>query len=373
MISRRHLLQKGGLGLSGACLWPAASWAGLAGPYTGGKAHALNVIDGLCIPLDLGKPEPVSLKTRLAIRNCGLTAVNMTTPRPGDSYKKTVNNINKLKYNINVNTTILKLVLTAADLDSCRREGKLGIIIGFQSTEMFEGRLNAVEELAAAGMRIAQVSYNGAGLLGNGCLAPSDGGLTETGRHAIGRFNRSGVLIDVSHANKATTAESIALSDGPLVISHTGCNAVYRHPRNNDDEELRALADKGGVVGIYLMPFLDGGTGELTVEMFFAHLDYALEVCGSEHVGIGSDQGLVPIEDGPEYRARLRAEVQRRRMAGISAPGESPDRPPFIPALNRSDRLLAIADLMVARGYSAAVIEAVIGGNFYRVMRQAWG
>ena len=120
------------------------------------------------------------------------------------------------------------------------------------------------------------------------------------------------------------------------------------------------------------MPFLDGGTGELTTEMLFRHIEHALNVCGEDHVGIGSDQGVRKIEDGPDYRARLKAEVKSRRAAGISAPGESADRPPFIPALNRSNRLLEIARLMAARGHSNGVIEKVIGKNFYRVMKKVW-
>jgi membrane dipeptidase len=106
--------------------------------------------------------------------------------------------------------------------------------------------------------------------------------------------------------------------------------------------------------------------------MLFLHLEHALNVCGEDHVGIGSDQGVRPVEDGPKYRKRLKAEVERRKAAGISAPGESADRPPFIPALNRSDRLLEIRRLMAQRGHSSRVIDKVSGQNFYRVMKEVW-
>jgi membrane dipeptidase len=237
---------------------------------------------------------------------------------------------------------------------------------------MFDETLSAISTFGGLGARIIQMSYNGPGIFGNGCLSTDATGLTAVGRQAVEQLNEKHLLIDASHANKATTADSIALSKDPIIISHTGCNAIYSHPRSNDDADLRALADKGGVAGIYLMPFLDGGTGELTTEMLFLHIEHALNTCGEDHVGIGSDQGVEPVDDGPDYRKRLRAEVARRKAAGISAPGESADRPPFIPALNRSDRLHEIARLMKGRGHSERVIEKVIGANFYRVMKEVW-
>ena len=120
------------------------------------------------------------------------------------------------------------------------------------------------------------------------------------------------------------------------------------------------------------MPFLDGGTGPLTGEMFFAHLDHALDVCGADHVGIGSDQGIEPIDDGPEYRENLRKEVEMRQQMGISAPGESPDRPPFIPEFNDVRRMEFIASAMDDRGYSSGVIEKILGGNFHRLFGDIW-
>ena len=217
-----------------------------------------------------------------------------------------------------------------------------------------------------------QLTYNGRSLYGDGCLEQSNAGLSRLGREAVERMNALGVAVDLSHAGQRTTAEGIAASTRPPLISHTGCNAVYVHPRNNDDAELRAAAEKGGVVGIYLMPFLDGGTGELTTDMLFAHLDHALDVCGEDCVGIGSDQGLVPIDDTPDYRKALREEVEERRRMGISAPGESPDRPPFIPALNSERRMDRIAAEMARRGRPDRVIEKVLGANFVRALGAAW-
>jgi membrane dipeptidase len=348
--------------------------AALATGSRGAVAQAAGYrIDGLSVFADLDAASPLDEKSLAAAHSSGLTAINNTTPSPGDDFDTTLSKIDKLKSIVDVNNDVFRLVLSGPDLDASRADGKLGVIIGFQSTEMFAQGLETIATFHAAGARIMQMTYNGPGLFGQGCLSPSRAGLSEQGHEALQRMQALGVLVDVSHANQATTAATIAAAQRPLVVSHTGCNAIYQHPRNNDDRELRALADAGGVAGIYLMPFLDGGSGPLAAAMFFAHLDHALQVCGAAHVGIGSDQGVRPVDDGPEYRKRLRAEVEARKAAGISAPGESADRPPFIPEFNRSDRLLAIATAMQQRGYPAAVIEGVCGGNFARVMRDAWG
>ncbi len=348
-----------------------AAWAGTVNHSGTGSDRRL-AIDGLSIAFDVMEHDSIEPDVLSAIRSSGISAINMTTPYPGDDFRVAVDKISRLQHIVSRYAGLLKIIRNADDIDHCHESGRLGIIIGFQSTEMFDESLSAIPTFHGLGARIIQMSYNSTGLFGHGCLSPGDEGITAVGQRAIALLNERGMLIDASHANRATTAQTIARSESPVVISHTGCNSIYRHPRNNDDAELRALADKGGVAGIYLMPFLDGGSGELTVEMFFSHLDHALDVCGEDHVGIGSDQGIRPVKDGPEYRSRLKAEVERRKAEGISAPGESADRPPFIPAFNRADRMSLIAQQMSAHGYNNRVIEKVIGRNFYRVMKEVW-
>jgi membrane dipeptidase len=136
---------------------------------------------------------------------------------------------------------------------------------------------------------------------------------------------------------------------------------------------LRTLAEKGGVIGIYLMPFLSPGPGPVSVEEVMRHLDHAIDVCGEDHVGIGSDQSILPVDDTPEYRQRLREEVEARRKAGVGAPGESPDRPPFVSELNTPRRMEVIATVLTDRGYSASTIGKILGGNFYRALGEIWG
>jgi membrane dipeptidase len=157
-----------------------------------------------------------------------------------------------------------------------------------------------------------------------------------------------------------------------VLVSHAGCRAVFDHPRNKSDAALRGLADRGGAIGIYLMPFLSAGPGPITPDDWYAHVRHALDVCGEDHVGVGTDQGVEPVADGPEYRKALAAEVEARRKAGVGAPGESADRPPFIPEFNRIDRFARLAEELARRGVPERVIDKVLGGNFRRVFEETW-
>ena len=219
------------------------------------------------------------------------------------------------------------------------------------------------------GVRIMQLTYNNRTLYGDGCLESSDAGLSLLGRRAIAEMNRVGIAIDLSHCGYRTTAEAIAASAKPVLLSHVGCNAVHKHPRNKNDSELRAMAEKGGVAGIYLMPFLDVH-GPRNTDLVVRHIEHAIKVCGEDHVGIGSDLSIQPIEETPDYKREAAAFVNSRRQAGGGAPGE--DLPLYIPELNHPRRIEALAVALAARGHSGPTIRKIVGGNFHRVLGSIW-
>ncbi|WP_020415154.1 dipeptidase [Microbulbifer variabilis] len=328
------------------------------------------VIDGLSVAFSL--KEPVSQKSLGIFKSSGISALNMTVPYPGDDYGETLKKVEKTKAIIEHNSNYLSLILSASDILKAKEDKKLGIIMGFQSTEMFDETLSGISEFAKMGVKIMQVSYNGPSILGSGGLVKEDSGITSLGKKAIEIMESERVLIDLSHSGKRTVASAIRQSKRPIVISHTGCNTIYKHPRNNDDTELKAAADTGGLVGIYLMPFLEGGEHEIKADMVIKHLLHAYNICGEDHVAIGSDQGVVPVNDGPEYRESIRKEVERRIAAGISAPGETPHRPPFIPELNSERRMELIAYKLSQKGISDRVVEKIVGKNWLRVFSNVW-
>jgi membrane dipeptidase len=353
-----------------------SAWSGNASAdaRTGAHAQARGiVIDGLSEAFDASGKLPLSPDDLAAAKGSGLSAVNFTVVGPGASFEETVRAIAFVERVAEQYPDRFLMVRKHADIAKAAASGRLGLILGFQTTEMLGADLSRIDLFRNLGVRIMQMTYNVRNLFGDGCLEPAGAGLSNLGRAAVGRMNALGIAIDLSHCGTRTTAETIAASTRPVLITHTGCSAVFAHPRNKDDKELRAAAERGGVVGIYLMPYLDGGTGPLTPSMFLAHWEHALKVCGEDHVGIGSDQSVAPIRDTPEYRTSLRKEIEERKARGVSAPGESPDRPPFIPEFNAVARMEKIASAIRARGYSESVIAKTCGGNFDRVLREVWG
>jgi membrane dipeptidase len=329
-------------------------------------------IDGCGEAFDTDGTLPLPADTLSALAGCGLTATNFTIVGPGADFEKAVRAVAFVSAAAERHRDRLLIARSPADLVAARREGRLALILGFQTTDMLGADPTRIDVFGRLGVRIMQMTYNDRNLFGDGCLEPGNAGLSRSGREAVERMNALGVTIDVSHCGERTTREAIEASKKPILVSHAGCRAVFDHPRNKDDAALRALADRGGVIGIYLMPFLSAGPGPITPDELFRHVEHALRVAGEDHVGIGSDQGIRPIADTPQYRRELREEIEERKKAGVSAPGESVDRPPFIPEFNRPDRFARLAGDFARRGMASATIDKVLGQNFERVLAQTW-
>lgn len=371
-LSRRQLLKYAALGSSTLLLPGCITQAILSERINyWHKYRSSLVIDGLSGAFEVTQPS-ISTQDLETIRSSGVTAVNATIPYPGDNFALTEQKIEQTLAIIDKYHDYFQLITSTTDLLNAKKTDKVGIIMGFQSTEMFEDDISRIDYFAKRGVRYMQLTYNRASQFGEGGLSDTNNGLSALGLDALAAMEQSNVLVDLSHSNKATVAQAIAVSSKPLTISHTGCNALYSHPRNNDDSELKAVADKGGVVGIYLMPFLDNEPGDVKAASFMKHLTHAINVCGEDHVAIGSDQGILPIDDGPEYREMIRQAVKRRKAAGISAPGESADKPPFIPELNAPNKMERIAWHMTKQGYNDTQIEKVLGRNLANLYQQVW-
>ena len=302
-----------------------------------------------------------------AIKESGLTAINLTVGV--GEYEDTKETIAYWKKEIKDHPSNFLLVEKHADIDRARREGKLGLILGFQDGKMLGQDLARVDEFYRLGVRVIQPTYNIANLIGDGCLEKRNAGLSNFGREVVKRMNEVGMAVDLSHCGDQTTADAISLSSKPPLITHSGCREIFRHPRNKEDRELRAMAERGGVLGIYMMPYL-GGTDYATEELLLKHIEHALKVCGDSHVGIGTDQTVMPVQETPDYIKQMRDVVAARKKAGIAAPGD--DRPLHIKELNYPRRLEGVALAMAKRGHSSAVIEKVMGGNFHRAFREIW-
>lgn len=328
------------------------------------------VIDGNLVP-PVDDEHDLPAEVVAAVRASGLTAMKVTMGGSIGSYADTVDEVHAYAKGIARSGGLYAAIQRVADLDKAKRSGAVGIIASFESVEMLEGKVDRIDEFAALGVRVMQLSYNNVSPFAAGVLAPQPSqGLTALGREAIARMNARGVTLDLSHCDEASTLPAIAASAKPVLITHAGCSAVHAHPRNKSDAVLRAVAERGGTVGIYELSFISAGPAQQTLDEYLAHLEHALRVCGEDHVGIGSDALLMPFETTPESMAMWDKSIADRKAAGVSAPEEG--RPPFVIGLNRPDRMLHIARALLARGHREARVEKLLGANFQRVFAATW-
>jgi membrane dipeptidase len=318
----------------------------------------------------LGERLPLPQADLDLVRGSGLSVIKLSLGSINSDFARTVAEIAQVEQLIEVHPAYFTQVRVAGDMARAKKEGKVGIIFSFESVEMLGGQLGSLEVFRGLGVRVMQLSYNRKSPFAAGVMEPSAGGLTPLGRAAVREMNRLGIVLDLSHANAATTADALSLSQKPPVMTHAGCAAVHPHPRNKTDEQLRALAARGGVVGIFDLPYLTASPRQPTVDDYIDHLEHALRVAGEDHVGIGSDVGITPFDTSPAGMAEFAKEVEERRRSGLSAPEE--DRPTYVVGLNVPNRIEIIADRLLKRGYSATVTEKVIGANFARVFTEIW-
>ena len=373
-ITRRAILA-GGAALAAA--GPAVAKAAAKGSGGDWFSRAI-VIDGLGGTGDPYADEGVS---RIGERGwaetvaTGVTVVRdtvMPVGNPADpwgDYQKSIAGKHEL---LGANPDHLLLIRSAADILKAKRERKFGVVIGTQDTSMVGPELDRLAQLKKDGVMTVQLTYNNRNLCGDGALEPANAGLSKLGRATIERIEAEKLLLDLSHGGQRTMAEAAAHAKRPLVISHTGARALYDHPRNTDDATIRAVADKGGVTGIYFMPFLSPDmkpSGARLIE----HIEHVAKIAGEDHVGIGTDNGVLPVMLDAKSRAELRKWQIERLKAGIAAPGENPDFIPVVEAYNSIDRYRRLAGDLIKRGWTQARVEKLMGGNFLRVYREAWG
>ncbi len=234
------------------------------------------------------------------------------------------------------------------DFLRAKSAGKAGIILGLQNSEHFR----TVADIAffyGLGQRVSQLTYNGRNSIGSGCAMEGDPGLTAYGARVVEEMNRIGMAVDISHTGDQTSLDAIALSKKPVLITHSNCRALNpRHRRCKPDDIIRAVAARGGVMGITSIRSFVGGRDRVTIEDVLDHFDHVAKIVGIEHVGVGSDNDVDGGEGGRPPR--------RLDVAGLDGPL----------------RIFNLTEGLVRRGYTDRDIRLILGGNFQRVLAEIW-
>jgi len=336
------------------------------------------VIDGLGGVDDPYSPPDATIFDPRAIadlKSSGLTMSHFTVNEVGnggDVWNKTIAIIAQTDQLIADNAGFFIKVNTTADIYRAKREGKSAILYGTQDTSLVGTDLDRLALLKGLGVRSVQLTYNLRNLCGDGSLEPGNAGLSKLGIATIARIEKEKMLVDFSHGGQRTIAEGIAATTRPPIISHTGCRALHDNPRNLWDAEMKACADKGGVVGIYWMPFLVPNSRPTSADVV-RHMDHVKNLCGEDHVSIGTDGRLSKTVIDDKSRAEQKKFYEDRSGQGIAAPGEGPDIFNIVADWDDLMRYRRLADGLSKAGWTNTQVEKALGGNLLRVYGESIG
>ena len=243
----------------------------------------------------------------------------------------------KIETIVEQNKQYLAIARTPADLYANKQQGRKSIMLGIENGLALDGHLDRLQHFAQRGIVYMTLCHNGDNDICDSARGNhTHNGISPFGKQVVREMNRLGILVDLSHAGEKSFYDALELSSQPIVCSHSSCRALCDHPRNLTDDQMRALAAKGGVMQITMYNGFLVKDGEATVLDALRHLAHAIEVMGIDHVGIGTDF------DGD---------------GGVRG-------------MANSSELLNFTRLLLARGYSEQDIEKIWGGNFLRVMTQ---
>lgn len=250
----------------------------------------------------------------------------------------------------------LALATTPSDIEAAG--GRIAVAFDLEDSNPLDGDLDNVARFVDLGVRTMLPSYNHANRAGCGCLDTDDTGLTVWGRDLVAEMNSAGMVPDGSHCSVRTGLDLCEVSSKPVIYSHSCMRGVWDHPRNITDDQARACAATGGVVGITGVGiFL--GPNTPTLEAMTRHLEYAVELVGIEHVGVSTDHSF----DAEDFLAEIRDHPE--------AFDESYTRWGPIRWM-APEVFITLGSHLAQRGWAADDITAVLGGNFRRVAECSW-
>jgi membrane dipeptidase len=253
---------------------------------------------------------------------------------------------------------------SVADLDAVRASERIGVILGVQNSEHFLSPAD-VKRYYQVGQRVSQLTYNTQNRIASGSTDRADGGISDFGLTIVQAMNEVGMAVDVSHCGDRTTLDAFELSGKPVLITHSNCRALAPgHPRCKTDEAIRAMAAKGGVMGVTAVRNFVRNDEPTTIEHYVDHIDHIAGLVGIEHAGVGTDADLVGYDDLPP-------KAYEALKSGYKDSYAFRDRID-IDGLDHPQKIYDLTEALIRRGYGDDNIRAVLGQNFRRVLGEIW-
>lgn len=289
----------------------------------------------------------------------GVDLISLTVMGPEAGLDGTVRQIARVRAAITARADRMVLCGSADAIEAARAAGRLGLVFNLQETNMLEGRLDMVQLYYDLGVRHMLLAYNARNAVGDGCAERTDGGLSRWGIQVIEEMARVGMWVDGTHTGYRTTMEAMeALGGRPFIFSHCNAHAVYPHYRNIRDDQIKACAASGGVIGLNgLGEFLDDDRA--TSGSIFHHLDHMVQLVGPRHVGLGLDY----VQDAPRFWRWVADNAHMWPAAPSDRAGS---------AFAQPEQVAELTELMLRAGYGEAVVRDILGGNWLRLARQVW-
>ncbi len=288
----------------------------------------------------------------------GVDLISLSVMGPEAMLDGTIRQIARVRAAIQAQPDRMALCATADDVVATKAAGKLGLVFNLQETDMLEGKLELVQAFYDLGVRQMLLAYNVRNHVGDGCAERTDGGLSRWGLEVVAEMNRVGMLVDGTHTGYRTTMDAMAACTAPFIFSHSNAHAVHGHYRNIRDDQIKACAATGGVVGVNgLGEFLDDDAASTAA--LFRHLDHIVQLVGPQHAGLGLDY----VRDTARFWGWVRHNAHMWPAGPNSRTGS---------AFAQPEQVGELTEAMLRAGYGEDAVRGILGNNWLRVARQAW-
>jgi microsomal dipeptidase-like Zn-dependent dipeptidase len=268
------------------------------------------------------------------------------------------------------NADLIRIVRRADDIVACEADGKLGVLLGFQNTNLLEDRIRYVELFADLGVRVLQLTYNNQNELGGSCYENEDSGLSRFGREVVTEMGRAGIVVDCSHVGNRTTLDAIKHATKPLAITHANPASIFPHKRNKTDDVLRALRENGGVIGCAAYRNITPASACASVDGWCELVARTVELAGIDHVGLGTDYSHKTTDRFYDWMRRGRWTRGVDYGAGSAANPGKVSKPDW---LLQAGQLQSVVGGLKRVGFNDAEVGKITGGNWLRLYRAVFG